>query len=94
MSPEDFLLSFREGRDALARRLTEPAPGRIQLLAGPRQVGKTTLLLEIAERHGNAAIYAADDGPEAAVPGFSSRRAHAKASPGRFERITRGEPVP
>jgi predicted AAA+ superfamily ATPase len=28
----------------------EPAPGRIQLLADPRQVGKTSLLLELAER--------------------------------------------
>jgi len=37
-------------------------------LAGPRQVGKTTLLLELAERF--AAIYAAADGPEAALPGF------------------------
>jgi hypothetical protein len=29
----------------LRQRLDEPALGRIQLLAGPRQVGKTTLLL-------------------------------------------------
>jgi uncharacterized protein len=42
-------------------------------MAGPRQVGKTTLLLEVAERHGNAAIYAAADGPEAALPGFWER---------------------
>jgi len=35
-------------RSLLLRRLQEPAPGRIQLLTGPRQVGKTTLLLEIA----------------------------------------------
>lgn len=73
MSTEDHRVSFREAGDVLARRLAEPAPGRIQLLAGPRQVGKTTLLLEIAERHGNAAIYAAADGPEAALPGFRER---------------------
>jgi predicted AAA+ superfamily ATPase len=73
MSSEDYRLSFREARDLLARRLAEPAPGRIQLLAGPRQVGKTTLLLEVAKRHGKAAIYAAADGPEAAVPGFWER---------------------
>lgn len=73
MPPEDYRLSFREARDVLAKRLAEPAPGRIQLLAGPRQVGKTTLLLEIAERHGKAAIYAAADGPEAALPGFWER---------------------
>jgi hypothetical protein len=73
MSSEDYRLSFREARQLLARRLDEPAPGRIQLLAGPRQVGKTTLLLEVAEQHGNAAIYAAADGPEAALPGFWER---------------------
>ena len=73
MSAEDYRLSFREAREVLARRLAEPAPARIQLLAGPRQVGKTTLLLEIAERNRNAAIYAAADGPEAALPGFWER---------------------
>lgn len=65
--------SYVECRDALARRLAEPAPGRIQLLAGPRQVGKTTLLLELAERLGPQAIYAAADAPEAALPGFWER---------------------
>lgn len=73
MSTEDFRVSFRECRELLADRLAEHAPGRIQLLAGPRQVGKTTLLLEIAERNGGAAIYAAADGPEAALPGFWER---------------------
>lgn len=73
MSSENYRRSFHEARDVLARRLAEPAPGRIQLLAGPRQVGKTTLLLEIAERHGKAAIYVAADGPEAALPGLWER---------------------
>jgi uncharacterized protein len=73
MSSEDYRLSFQEARDVLVRRLAEPAPGRIQLLAGPRQVGKTTLLLEIAAHGGTAAIYAAADGPEAALPGFWDR---------------------
>ncbi|MBK6850009.1 MAG: hypothetical protein IPG96_21540 [Proteobacteria bacterium] len=63
MSSDEYRLSFREAGAVLARRLDEPAPGRIQLLAGPRQVGKTTLLLELAERLGNAAIYVAADGP-------------------------------
>jgi predicted AAA+ superfamily ATPase len=31
-------------RDVLLDRLSEDAPARIQLLTGPRQVGKTTLL--------------------------------------------------
>ena len=73
MPSEDYRLSFHEAREVLAQRLVEPAQGRIQLLAGPRQVGKTTLLLELAKRHGKAAMYAAADGPEAAVPGFWER---------------------
>lgn len=60
-------------RDLLRRRLAEPAPGRIQLLTGPRQVGKTTLLLDLAASQGPAAIYAAADGPEATIPGFWER---------------------
>lgn len=62
--------SYHEYRDLLAKRLAEPAPGRIQLLAGPRQVGKTTLLAEVAEQMGDLAVYAAADAPEAALPGF------------------------
>jgi len=31
--------------EQLRRRLEEPRPSRIQLLTGPRQVGKATLLL-------------------------------------------------
>lgn len=66
-------LSYGDCRDQLAHRVAEAAPGRIQLLTGPRQVGKTTLLLELGERLGKAAIYAAADGPEAALPGFWER---------------------
>jgi predicted AAA+ superfamily ATPase len=73
MSSGDYRLSFHEARDLLARRLAEPAPGRIQLLAGPRQVGKTTLLLGLAEQYEKASIYAAADGPEASLPGFWER---------------------
>ena len=68
-----FRLSYRECQEQLAQRLAEPAPGRIQLLAGPRQVGKTTLLLELAEKLGSEAIYAAADSPEATLPGFWER---------------------
>jgi len=81
-----YRLSFRECRDLLAERLAEPAPARIQLLSGPRQVGKTTLLLELADRIGRSAIYAAADGPEASLPGFWERlwsRAEETASGGR-----------
>lgn len=60
-------------RNTLLNRLSEPAPGRIQLLTGPRQVGKTTLLLEIAKQFGQGAVYAAGDEPAAASPGFWER---------------------
>jgi len=55
-------------KQELLARLREPAPGYIQMLTGPRQVGKTTLLLEIAEAMGERAIYLAADSPEAALP--------------------------
>jgi len=73
MFSDGYRLDYRQCRDLLAKRLTEPAPSRIQLLAGPRQVGKTTLLLELAQNLGELAIYAAADGPEATVPGFLER---------------------
>lgn len=66
--------AFAYCRKQLLERLQEPAPGRIQLLTGPRQVGKTTLLLEIADRFGDRAVYAAGDEPDAALPGFWERR--------------------
>jgi hypothetical protein len=56
MVDTQFRLSYGECREVLARRLAEPAPGRIQLLSGPRQVGKTSLLLELAERLGPSAL--------------------------------------
>src|SRR5271166_465142 len=73
MSQDAYRLSFRECLDLLAARLEEAAPSRIQLLAGPRQVGKTTLLLKLMERFGKSAIYAAADGPDAALPAFWER---------------------
>ncbi|MDD3928050.1 MAG: ATP-binding protein [bacterium] len=54
----------------LMTRIDEPAPGRIQMLTGPRQVGKTTILLEIARKWGKSALYLAADAPEAALPGW------------------------
>jgi predicted AAA+ superfamily ATPase len=73
MVTEEFRLSFHACRDVLDQRLDEPAPGRIQLLAGPRQVGKTTLMLALAEQAGKSAVYSAADAPEAALPGFWER---------------------
>lgn len=69
----DIQNSYEHCRAALLSRLAEPAPGRIQILTGPRQVGKTTLLLELAERFGGRAVYAAGDQPDAALPGFWER---------------------
>ncbi len=56
MSSEDFRQSYLQCRELLSKRLAEPTPGRIQLLSGPRQVGKTTLLLEIADQVGKQAV--------------------------------------
>lgn len=69
----DFENSYANCRKLLLARMKEPAPGRIQLLTGPRQVGKTTLLLEIAAKFGKRAVYAAGDEPNAALPGFWER---------------------
>ncbi|TMB21724.1 MAG: ATP-binding protein [Deltaproteobacteria bacterium] len=66
-------LDYTGCREALRRRLSEPAPGRIQLVTGPRQVGKTTVLLELAAELGERATYIAADGSEAALPGFWER---------------------
>jgi predicted AAA+ superfamily ATPase len=65
--------AYAHCRQELAGRLREAAPGRIQILTGPRQVGKTTLLLELAEQFGDQAVYAAGDDPGAALPGFWER---------------------
>jgi len=65
----DYASLFRILRD----RLAEPAPSRIQLLSGPRQVGKTSLLTSLAQDFGNRAIYVSLDGPEASIAGFWER---------------------
>lgn len=66
-------LDYTSCRELLRARLGEAAPGRIQLLTGPRQVGKTTLLLELADALQPNAVYAACDGPEAGLAGFWER---------------------
>ena len=70
MTDSQFKLDFHGCQSLLEQRLDEPAPGRMQLLTGPRQVGKTTLLLRLAERRGARAMFVAADGPEASLPGF------------------------
>jgi len=63
-------VDYQDCRHLLLQRLAEAPPTRIQLLAGPRQVGKTTLLLDLAREAGAGGLYVACDGPEAAMPGF------------------------
>jgi hypothetical protein len=81
----EILNAYDRCREVLLGRLSEAAPARIQLLTGPRQVGKTTLLLEIAAKFGDRAVYAAGDEPDASLPGFWERRwaeAEARAQQG------------
>ena len=66
-------LDLSSCRATLRRRLSEAAPGRVQVLTGPRQVGKTTLLLDLARELGERALYLAADGPEASLPGSWER---------------------
>lgn len=73
MLDNPYRLSYPQARELLRSRLGEPAPSRIQLLTGPRQVGKTTLLLELMKPFGDRAVYTAMDGPEAALPGHWDR---------------------
>src|SRR5262245_35037583 len=73
MSLSPFRLDVAGCRELVARRLAEPAPTRIQLLAGPRQVGKTTLLLSLAADLGDHALDVACGGPDATLPGLWER---------------------
>jgi len=54
----------------LERRLREPAPGLLQVLTGPRQVGKTRLLGEIEAGFEGRARYVAADAAAASLPGW------------------------
>ncbi|MBM4434956.1 MAG: AAA family ATPase [Chloroflexi bacterium] len=69
----DHRLSYAECRDVLRTRLAERPPTRLQVLTGPRQVGKTTLLLELARAERDGAVYFPGDGPEATLPGAWER---------------------
>jgi uncharacterized protein len=57
----------------------------VQLLVGPRQVGKTTLLLQLAKESPLPTTYATADAPEALLPGWADavwQRAEAAAARG------------
>jgi AAA+ ATPase superfamily predicted ATPase len=84
MGGNEYRLSYHECREVLRARLADRAPGRIQLLSGPRQVGKTTLLLELADGASGSAIYAAADAPEATLPGFWDRLGTSSSAAGRM----------
>ena len=80
------MLSYKSCRTILLKRLVEKAPSRIQLLVGPRQVGKTTLLLELEKKFQKRSFYIALDNPEASLPGFWERfwaRVEEKAQSGK-----------
>lgn len=87
MITADFRLDYKEAQATLGARLLErrggPGPALIQLLTGPRQVGKTTLLLALAQSRADRSLYVACDAPEAALSGFWEQlwdRAEALAS--------------
>ena len=65
--------SISAARATLERRLAEPPPSRLQLLVGPRQVGKTTLLLDLAKVRGEQGLYVAADAPASQLPGWRER---------------------
>lgn len=65
-----FAYTYTEVLQTLRQRLREPAPARAQILSGPRQVGKTTLLGEIAAEWGGQAIYAPADVQAALLSGW------------------------
>ena len=65
--------SLSAARQVLEGRLAEPPPTRLQLLVGPRQVGKTTLLLSLAKAWQDRGIYTAADAPASQLPGWRER---------------------
>lgn len=70
----DDIQTYDWCRKTLLARAREPEPRYLQLLTGPRQVGKTTLLLELAAQFPEHAVYAAGDDPDTALPGFWERK--------------------
>lgn len=70
MNDSTFICTYTEVLETLRKRLRESAPARAQIISGPRQVGKTTLLGEIAAEWADQAIYAPADIPEASLSGW------------------------
>ncbi len=76
MVNKKFYLDPAGLRETLRRRLADAAPCLIQLVSGPRQVGKTTCLLALVDGLGDKAIYASLDAPESAQVGSWERLWH------------------
>lgn len=70
MTTSPFHLYLDACQDVLIQRLSDNAPSRIQLVTGPRQVGKTTMLGRIAASFGARAVYGAADSPAASNAGY------------------------
>ncbi len=73
MTDSFYRLTPSECQVILSQRIAEKSPGLIQLVTGPRQVGKTTLLLKMQGDLGARGLYRAADTPEAHLPGFWER---------------------
>jgi predicted AAA+ superfamily ATPase len=73
MIDKTFKLTPQECLKILLGRFKEPPPRNIQLITGPRQVGKTDTLLKLSKRLGRKALYSAADSPESSLPGYWER---------------------
>ncbi|MBM4084880.1 MAG: ATP-binding protein, partial [Planctomycetes bacterium] len=70
MADNAFPHTYSAVREELVRRLSAAPNYLVQLVAGPRQVGKTTLLLELERHWPQRSLYVAADAPEAMLPGW------------------------
>lgn len=84
-------LTWPSARGELIRRLAEPAPARVRLIAGPRLVGKSTLLREVARAFGERVVWCS--GAPACSLSSSARVAGRYEQPARLDRSAseRGE---
>jgi predicted AAA+ superfamily ATPase len=73
MSDAITWVGYHSVQGILRKRFQEPAPALLQLLIGPRQVGKTTLLLNLSKKLGKQALYFTADAPEASLPNWKEQ---------------------
>lgn len=67
MNDNSYVTGYQLVKNIIFKRIHEKLT-LIQFLIGPRQVGKTTLLLEIKTELKNQAYYVTGDSPEASLP--------------------------